>query len=46
MYILLALVCWFVISVFLASYLGGILKKNSEYYKPYHDDEDEDNNNG
>ena len=46
MYIFLALVCWFILSFLFGIYLGPILKKNSEYYEPYYDDSDEDNNNG
>lgn len=40
MYIILGIVCWFVLSFFIGAYMGGLLKNNSEYYEPVDDSEE------
>jgi len=39
-YIILGIVCWFVLSLVVGAYVGGLLKNNSEYYEPVDDTEE------
>ena len=38
--IILGIVCWFVLSLVVGAYVGGLLKNNSEYYEPVDDTEE------